>query len=104
MMILTFAWSFIAVVLFALGMKSHHRAMLRRDPGKRESFAFKVAGGAALGILFWSSAYLTSLEVGVTSALICLAVCGLLLTFLLAYWPRLALAGAIFSVAVIGFF
>ncbi|MFT3991777.1 MAG: DUF3325 family protein [Luteolibacter sp.] len=85
---ITLAGGFLVVVAFALGMKSHHKTLLNRDLTPRAASVFKAAGFLLILLLCWMEAGKNPLEIALAASVIALAMSGLVLTFLLASFPR----------------
>ncbi|KGE00388.1 hypothetical protein JL37_02430 [Achromobacter sp. RTa] len=91
---ISLGWAFAASAMLGLSMHRHQEQMLSRELGVPWTLAWRVAGYLGLGVALIPCLRAWSVSVAVAAWLGVLTAAAMALGALLAYAPRMALAGA----------
>jgi len=91
------AWAFPAFVALAVAMPRHQEELLGRELSTRSALAWRLAGAAGLGLALAACLQAWSLSVGIAAWTGLLTFAAMLVGWLLAYAPHLAMRLACLS-------
>ncbi|MES2697187.1 MAG: DUF3325 domain-containing protein [Verrucomicrobiota bacterium] len=91
---LAFALGYAGVTLFAYAMVVHHRAVFGHAPNPRQMRGFRIGGTTLLAAALFATIAALGWQVGLVAWVAMLGISGFVLTQLLSFAPRLALAPA----------